>query len=539
MQHFWEVSPDFGDIWKTEIPERVIRFDVESLNSTQLQERVQVARMICREYKNPNFKKKERALELLLARLSGKEEPVTSRRAMISAATLLDDGTNAVKLWELAQADTLSRTTVEKSLTKWKSPLAREIWRKRLTDPLVPPAEIAIAIEGLAVVGESEDTVALQRLLRENGTTFTNRHLAAVALGQLNQDGLSELAQQVLESDIEQRHLLAAELIKRHAGEKTLAQLRTIFNDGSNVAQFVAAQALFAHFPEVAREYAPEMVGHPDSTMRILALNLLDKHTDEASLRLQALLLDDRNTDIRHLAGTQLISKAVEGQRELVDELITEHMNAEPWPGIEQAIIMAVSLQDQTRCTKFLELLEHPRPEVNMHAGWALMELAQDSAILASMVPHVEKATDFMVANGVRPPLYKTDTIRLSYLFEAFGRNKYEPMHKLLMKYVPKNDFKMGYASRASAIWALGQLNQGKDNQALREALFERIADVLSIPPEDYLVRFSCILALGEMGFEDSLPTLKNFNDGIPFPIGYACDWATEQIQKANPKVGN
>ena len=171
-----------------------------------------------------------------------------------------------------------------------------------------------------------------------------------------------------------------------------------------------------------------------------------------------------------------------------------------------------------------------------MHAGWALMELVQDSAILASIEPHVEKATAFLVENGVRPPLYKTDTIRLSYLFEAFGRNKYEPMHKLLMKYVPKNDFKLGYASRASAIWALGQLNKGKDNKALREALFERIADVLSIPPEDYLVRFSCILALGEMGFTDSLPTLKKFNEGVPFPIGYACDWATEQIEKANPK---
>ena len=84
--------------------------------------------------------------------------------------------------------------------------------------------------------------------------------------------------------------------------------------------------------------------------------------------------------------------------------------------------------------------------------------------------------------------------------------------------------------------WALGQLNHGKDNKELREALFERIADVLSIPPEDYLVRFACILALGEMGFTDSLPTLRQFSERIPFPIGYACEWATKHIEKTNPK---
>ena len=536
LQHFWEVSPDFGDIWKIELPERLIHFDVESLNSKQLQERVEVARMICREYKNSNFKTKARALELLLSCLVKNEEPIMSRRAMISAATLLDDGTNAARLWEIAQADTLSRTTVEKALTKWKSPVALEAWRKRLTNPLVTPAEIAIAIEGLAAAGGSQDTAALRGVLRGNGTTKTNRHLAATALGQLNQVGLNELAQQVLDSDIDQRQLLAAELLAHHTGDQTLAQLRNIFNEGSNVAQFVSAQALVAHFPQVARENAPQMASHADSTMRILALQLLDKFSDEASLRLQARLLNDRNIDVRRLAGTQLIKQAADGQRKLVDEFVTEHMNAEPWPGIEQAIIMAVSLQDLTRCTKFLDLLEHPRPEVNMHAGWGLMELAQDSSILASIEPHVEKATAFLVANGVRPPLYNTDTIRLSYLFEAFGRNKYEPMHKLLMNYVPKNDFKLGYASRASAIWALGQLNHGKDNKELREALFERIADVLSIPPEDYLVRFACILALGEMGFTDSLPTLRQFSERIPFPIGYACEWATKQIEKANPK---
>lgn len=536
LQHYWEVDPEFGEIWGPRPTARVIRFDANSLNSPQMQERVRVARMISREYENPNFKQKELALELLLARLKGNEEAIQAKHAMLSTATLLDDGTHAATLWQAAQSDPLSRSTVERALIRWKSPVAVEAWRKRIVDPLAIPREIATAIDGLAVVGGKEDNAALTGLLRGHATTPTNRHLAAVALGQLNKDGLNELAEKVLGTDLDQRHLLAVKLLAQHSGDSTLAQLRTIFKDGSNVAQFAAAQLLVARFPQAAREYAPQMIAHVDSTVRKLALELLEPLSDEDSLRLQAKLMNDRNIDIRRLAGTQLVRKAKEGQRKLVDEFIDEHINSEPWPGIEQATLMAVSLEERNRCPKLLELIEHPRPEVNMHAGWALMELAQDPAILASIVPHVEKATQFMEANGVRPPLYKTDTIRISFLLEAFGRNKYEPVQDLLMRYVPKNSFKLGFPSRASAVWALGQLNKGKDNQSLRSALFERIADLAPFMPEDEVVRFGCILALGAMEFEDSLPTLNKFNEGKPFPIGYACDWAIEQITKAHPK---
>ncbi len=542
LEHFWEVEPDFGDIWDVDPTDRVIHFDVNSLNSAEVQERIHVAQMICREYKNPSFKQKELATELLLARLKGNEEVIQSRRAMISAATLLDDGANAASLWQAAQSDAMSRSTVERALVKWKSPVAVETWRKRIADPLAKPADIAIAIQGLGSVGGKADNEALLALLKGNATTVINRHLAAVALGKLNSDGLNELAQAVLDSDLDQRHLLAASLLAQHTGtstgsdtgSRTVAQLRTVFEEGPDVAQFASAQALVAHYPEVAVKYASQMIAHGDSTMRILALEFLDFKSDEASLRLQAKLLSDRNVKIRRLAGVQLVKKAAGGQRALVDELITAMVNGESWQGIEQAIIMIVNLQDHSRCARLVEILEHPRPEVNTYAGWALMELAQDSAILASIEPHVEKATKHLLDKGVSPPVDRTDTIRLSYLFEAFGRNRYEPMQKLLMNYVPKNSFKLGIVSRASAIWALGQINKGKDDQALRQALFERIADMSPIMPEDQLVRFSCILALGKMGFADSLPTLHKFNEGKTNPIGCACDWAIEQITNAN-----
>ncbi len=536
LQHFWEIAPDFGNPWETVQAERVIHFDVNSLNSAQVQERVQVAQMICREYKNSNFKQKELAIELLVARLKGNAEAIQTKRAMISATALLDDGKNAAILWQAAQGDALSQSTVEKALSKWKSPVAIESWRKRIADPIAKAADVALAIEGLASVGGREDTEPLQALLKGNATSAVNRHLSAIALGKLNSDGLNDLAQQVLDSDMDERHLLAASLLANHRGDRTVAQLRTIFNDGSSVAQFASAQCLVANFPEAAREYAPQMTTHADSTIRILALELLEPHFDKASLRLQANLLADRNVKIRRRAGAQLVRGASSGQRALAEDFIAEQLDAEPWQGIEQAIIMMVDLQDRTRCAKLVEMLEHPRSEVNIHAGWALMELAQEPRILASIEPHVERATAALVNSDSFPPTFGTTTVRLSYVFEAFGRNKYEPAQKLLMNYVPKNGFKLGVVSRASATWALGQINKGKDNQSLRQALCERIADLAPFSPEDELVRFTCILSLGEMGFADSLPTLKKFNEGKPTLIGYACEWSIEQIMKAHPE---
>jgi len=538
LQHIWEVQPDFGDIWHRPAIDRTILFDVESLASEQVLERVRVAQMICREHDNSNFKDRARALELLVERLKSNAEPLQAQRAMISAATLLSDGSHAAQLWELAQADSLLRSTVEKALIKWKSPVALGAWRSRIQDRLAKPADIAMALEGLASAGNSEDTAILKEVLCGNRTTLANRYLAASALGTLNREGLNELAQLVLESDVEQRHLLAAHLLKQHTGDPTLAQLKIVFSDGSDVAQLISAQALVEHFPVPARELAPQWIDHTDSSVRRLALESLHKLSDEASLRLQAKLWSDRNVVVRRLAGSQLVQKAAQGQRTLVDECVTENLNAETWTGIEQAIIVSVNLQDRSRCSRLVELLEHPRPEVNMHAAWALMELVQDPAIMVNIEKHVAKMTAHLSEFGTSPPITNADMIRLSFLHEVFGRNLHEPATEMLQKYIPKNNFKLGIVSRASAIWALGQLNKDKDNATLRKSLCERIADVPPVQPEDYLVRFVCVLALGEMGFADSIDTIQEFREGLPAPLGYACNWALEQIEQSgsNPK---
>ncbi len=535
LQHLFEVDPPLGDIWVTEQPTRTIRFDVERLKSPFVKERLEIAQKICLEHANPTFKQQERTMELLLGKLKEGETNLQVRRAMFSAALVVGDATHAESLWSLAKSDTKILSAVERRLVQWKSSLALKDWRERLADPSAKPTELATALQGLAIVGNGDDRAALVETMRASYTTSANKHLAAVALGSHVNEGLNEFAQQVMDSDLDQRHLLAAHILKRHSGSITETQLRRILADGPVTAKLVAYRTISESMPKVARELAKQMTSQPDNGLRIMALRVLHKESDDDSLRIQGALLNDRHPEVRNLAGTNVLEKSAQGQRAVVDELVLAHLNSEQWTGIEKAIILAVRLQDRSHCKAFLRLLDHRRPEVNMLAGWALMELGNDAEILAGMLAHAEKLTGELgstqyVLNDLTP----TDQVRLSFLHEGFGRNQYQPANGMLLKFIAKKGHYFGIVSRASAIWALGKLNQGKDNQALRSSLYKRMSDFELNWPEDHLVRFSCNLALGEMAHSESRATIERYGEELPSPIAHAAAWALSQIDKAS-----
>ena len=533
LQHLWEVDPPLGDIWETKQTTRTIRFDVDSLRSPYAKDRLETAQQICLEHSNPNFHQRERAIELLVERLKSGEENLQIRRAMFSAAVSVGDESHTEVLWSLAKSDSVILSLVERNLVRWKSAAALKVWRQRLSEPNAKPTELATALEGLAVVGNSDDRIKLQDFLGASHTSIANKYLAACALGALVTEGLNEFAQQVMDSDLEQRHLIASQLLKLHSGVKTETQLRQILADGSASAQLVAYRSMTERIPDLAREFAKQMTTNLDPGLRILALEQLQKFSDDESLQIQAELLNDRDPTVRGLVAKHLLEKAKQGQRGKVNEVVVSHLNSEVWTGIEQAIVVAVGLQDRSHCKTIVRLMEHPRIEVNMRAGWALMEIADESEILASMLTHAEAMTVELKNVEKRTSITHTDQIRLSYLHEAFGKNRYQPATEMLTNYIPKTGHQFGIVSRASAIWALGKLNKGINNKVLLASLYKRIMDLAPINPEDPLVRFACNLAVGEMANPESRETIEKYNEGLPSPLGYAAHWALSQIDQA------
>jgi hypothetical protein len=165
-----------------------------------------------------------------------------------------------------------------------------------------------------------------------------------------------------------------------------------------------------------------------------------------------------------------------------------------------------------------------------MNAGWALMELASEPEILAGIVPHTERYTNELAAEKT---IAKQDYIRLSFLFEVFGRNRYEPVLPMLRKYVPRDNFKMGNLTRTSAIWAIGKTMKQQDDPALRAQLHERVLDLGTMLPENYLVGYACLLTLGEFGYLDSKPIVERHAQPGQDALSCAGRWAKEQIEKS------
>jgi hypothetical protein len=530
LEHRWEVDPGFGDVWNTIREPRAKFLNVNDLKSDQAIVRFEAAQNICLNFDRPGFRNSPKTLTLVLDQVGNDANSILARRSMISAACLLDDGANAQTIWNAAKSDPLASSMVEPYLWKWKSPVALDFWRQRLKDPKSSSAQIENALNGLAQVGKEQDRSLCLEWIESNRSSPITRFAAARTLGLLQPNGLSELANQILNSQDPDKHLLAVSLVATHTDASALKLLETVLQQGPPVSQRLAASSIAQHFPQQGLAMVVDWTKHPDDAIRLAALELLKSTPSEQNTRLQATLLADPDLKVRKIARTQILELAGKNLRPTVDDCVSQNLLSEAWQGVEQAIVLAVELQDRSRCPKFIELLEHTRPEVNMVAGWALMELANEPQILAAIVPHAERLTSDLAAEE---KVAKQDIIRLSFLFEAFGRNRYEPVLPMLRKYIPKDNFKMGNLSRTSAIWAIGKTMKQQDDPALRAQLHERVLDLGTLTPENYLVGYGCILTLGEFGFLDSKPIVERHAIDSQDALSCAGRWAKDQIEKS------
>lgn len=531
LRHRWEVEPGFGDVWNISREPRAKFLDLNDLKSDQAILRFEAAQNICQNYDRPGFRQPQKALELLIGQLENPNNSTLVKRSMISAACLLDDGSNSLAIWKAAKDDPGVRPSVESYLIRNSSTAAREDWRNRLQQADAIPEEIERALDGLAKVGETQDIELCLNVLRSNQSTPITRLAAARALGSLRTSGFETLAQETLRTELPEKHFLAAHLVAEHKQPESLKVLEQVLGQGVAPAKRIAANAIAKNFPQQGLEYAKEWIKQPDDEIRLAALRLLRNAPSTESTRLQAILLGDPDATVRQTARKHLLEAANNGLRLVVDECVSQELAGSTWQGIEQAIVLAVELDDRSRCARLIELLDHQRPEVNMYAGWGLMELANELAIIEALVPHTKELTAKLEAANVLP---KQDIIRLSFLFEAFGRNRYEPVVEMLRKYIPKDGFKMGNLSRASAIWALGKILKDQDDPNLRAQLKDRIIDLRTMMPENYLVGFACLLTLGEFGYLDSLPVVEGYTTEAADALNSAGRWAKEQIQKAS-----
>lgn len=531
LQHLWEVHPNLGEIWTPNTQVYSTFIDLNDLLSDLPQVRLDAARQICANADRPGFGDKRKAMERLMTALKRSDEAILTRRTMISAACFMDDGTYAQQIWDLSRDDSVANQEVQKALIRWKSKTAVEHWRSVVRTPSSPAFLVRLAVEGLGECGTSEDLKTLTELLESDSTSIDQRLLAASALGKLQKTGLTSLARKYWESSLPERDIVTVALLGHHADDDSLALVRAVHEKGSSPAKRAAAKCLTEHSQKIAEEFATEWISDPDSHFRELALQVASNGDSMKAIDVARIMLRDNEERLRRAARLQLLELA-SGHRVNIDALIEEELGGSDWRSIEQSIILIAELRDSRLCEQLVDLLDHPQAEVHMHAAWALRDLSESGPIVERIYEKSVSLTDSL--ENETKQFGKSDTIMLSLLLETFGRHKYEPAYKMLTRYIPKNDFKMGNLTRASAIWSIGQIKKEVDDAELRASLRERIKDLPPDRPENYLVRFSCILALGEFGFKDSQEVVDQYSGSPPNPLGYAGNWAREQFKSSS-----
>jgi hypothetical protein len=531
LRHRWELEPALGASWHNTYGTPAIVLQPERLKSDVQEVRLSEAQSIVRHARSPQLKGAAEALPVLLELLKTPAENRALRLTLAAAAIQLSTVENAALLWERLSPDAATRPLIERALVDWQSPLALELWRKRLLEGQTPQSDLLLALEGIGASGSQQDRTALESVLRDDRTSIPCKFVAVRALARVSPTDLEQLAQQILASDIDHHELLAASLLTHHTSNKAREILAGILNSDNISAHAVAYAAIAENFPTAARELAADMLQRPDNTIRATAVEVLNRFNDGASLRLQAANIADSNIHIRNTVRQNLLDKAtIPELRIVVDEVITHFLTSEGFQEVEQTILLVVDLRETNRCPQLMALLQHPRIEVSMTAAWGLQELADTPEVAAGIFSFAQQITQRLATSHV---VTFPEILRQAFLLEALGRMEYKPAVDMLKIYVPKNGHKMGDVARASAIWALGKILRNSQDAQLAKQLALRMLDPSDMDPEDELVKFTSALALGWIGAPASRAELESVISLPPVPLALARDWSLQQFPDA------
>lgn len=551
LDHRWETDPDLGAVWEFPNPEFARAVNINKLQSSLRGDRVAEAQQAILYCNDAGVTNRSEALAAAIEQLETGETNRHLLLALVSAALALAESPEAdagsmitpeltEKLWRIARVDAEAQRIVERKLIQWQSNAAIDVWRERIRDLSAANGDLILAVQGLESAGDLADAASLRELVLDATAVPALRLAAAKAMGVLCRDPsqagpsetlAEETADQFAATDFAYRDLAIAMLLRHSSRARTGEVLNALLERGSGPAHLVAYEGLAENFEVRAYDLAAELIDHQDHSVRLAAVEVLNRRGDMASLNAMAVALGDRNVHVRRVVRGNMISHAQNPDLlGTVDAIVTSQLASERFEAVEQAILVVDALGQDKRADTLFALLSHPRDEVNVRAAWALKNMRLSPQLLSSIAEHCAITTRRL---DQRERVLLAEEKRIAFLFEALGAHAYEAADEMLMMYVPKLDHRMKDITRASAIYALGLIWQGRENQPLVAELCLRIVDNNPLDAESKLVQYTGAVALGRIGDRSSLQALNRVEDPLPLPVGKAAVWAIEQLQNS------
>lgn len=532
--HRWEHDPDLGVSWDAVEPPLTATIDLEGLASANLVEQIQAAREVVVQARGEIVNHDEvyqACFELLQTQMQSSAENRPARLAFLSAAVETAHNAKQVNaLWMLVQENELLTPLVEPKLIELGSSVALDRWRERLKQGPDSSVMELYAIEGIGKLGEASDGEVLEDRLQSPHTNLPIQLASAKALGALVAQGLEPLAEQLLASSSKQGGLFAAHLLGRHTSANA-GQLLVRIAEGENpAAQFVAFQHLTHNFPSQALKMGRPLLTAKNPNTRRAAIALFEANEDFSVARLQSFALPDENLSVRMQVTENLVQRlktAPEKTGPIVDEVIQYYLGGEAWQGIEQAITLAAARQDSSYVPQLISLLDHPEAAVQIRAAWALQELELLPDQMNVLLERTTTTTEKLLQDQF---VGRSEQLQTAYIFEAFGKQRFEAARETLLEYVPKNPV-MPLTIRVSAVYALGHLAEGTgaESRQLAEDLAERMLDTRVTDPEDVVVCYVSAIAIGRIGDAALVTQLERVDETV---VQDAARWSIDQLSR-------
>ena len=194
------------------------------------------------------------------------------------------------------------------------------VWLDRLDQDGVDPVRLALAIDGLSVVKESQAVNSLRRLARDQIKPSEIRLKSALALGRIQREDLESTASDLMSplsvasgtagssaTPSLLNRLVSARLLRYHSGDKAVEQLMQLAVDPQGAVASIALERLLEIDPSLVQPINEQIVHSPDASVRWLAGQALTGQATVEAVVLLGGLLDDPIPDIRIQTADQMV----------------------------------------------------------------------------------------------------------------------------------------------------------------------------------------------------------------------------------------
>ena len=488
----------------------------------------------------------------LHAKLNEKNLHALERIALIDALAKLEfeeAGPDFVKLNSATDADPEVIQATDKPLSVWKTAGIEAVWKERITNDRTPRAIRTSAIERAGIAQFASIAGDLLKIALDRTGDPAYRLAAARSVSNIRREGLEQSALLLLDASSPAPsvldRLIGVTLIRMHKGSEAQGIMLRMASDLEPAVVTIAAGRLVEIDPLLLTPVAAKLSTSSDVGVRALAVRSLAAQKTPIATSTLCPMMNDAAPEVRYYVRDQLILlDAVPTLRDRVRDGGMAVLGGSDWRGLENAALLLGKLDHKAAIDRLMEIKSNPRFEVRLAAVTAIRWLGVP-ATLPKLLAYVKELSDDAPDLGVKAAaggkegaaavaklieVTKHDQ-EIAQIMQFFAVAQYKEAEPTLRKFIPKKSMPFN-ASRAAAIWTLGQFHIDDPDETLGSQFLARYDDTRDIMnPESGDVRHMALIAMGYMRYRKFVNTVTTYmKDDNSSLIADAGRWALKRV---------